>query len=90
MMIWAMLGLLVVIVLHVWWLERLIKKNNIEQIARQKEFEKWLFESLYSINHKVLLPSEHEKPTISKKASVYIPGKDPMAEFNGKQDDYFE
>lgn len=59
------------------------------QVARQKEFETWLFESLYSINHKVLLPTEHEKPTVAKKATVYIPGKDPYAEFTGKQDDFF-
>lgn len=59
------------------------------QVARQKEFEKWLFNSLYSIDHKVLLPTDIEKKAESRKATVYIPGKDPMAEFTGKQDDFF-
>jgi len=61
-----------------------------KRIERDKVFQKWIFESLYSIDHKVLLPEEHEKPAINKKAVVYIPSKDPMAEFRGQKDDFYE
>lgn len=51
--------------------------------------QKWLFNSLYSINQTVLLPEEHEKPMSTKKVYVYDPGADPMAEFNGNKDDFY-
>lgn len=76
------LGLIII-----WCELRLIEHRKIE---REKIFEKWLFDSLYAIDNRVLLPTEHEKPTTKKKATVYIPGKDPMAEFTGKQDDWNE
>ncbi len=50
-------------------------------ITRHALLEDWLFQSLYSINNKVLLPDEAEKPLSSKPATVYSPEDDPMNEF---------
>lgn len=67
-----------------------IKQINDAQAKRFEVFERWMFESIYSINHKVLLPEEHEKPTINKKAKVHSPTTEAMYEFSGKKDDWFE
>lgn len=59
-------------------------------IIRHTLLEDWLFKSLYSINHKVLLPEEKEKPAISKPARVYNPIKDPMSEFTADRADFLQ
>lgn len=64
-----------------------IRDTEKRRIEREKIFHKWMFDSLYSLNNKVLLPEEHEKPTINKKARVYSPTEDGLAEFNGLKDD---
>ena len=66
---------------------RYMRKLEDEKKEREKVFEKWIFESLYSINQKVLLPTEHERPMLSKRAVVFKPTEDPMAEFQGLKDD---
>ena len=64
-------------------------------IAREKAHQKWLFDALYSINNKVVLPEqvvESIKEKESKeefKASVYSPTDDPMGQFEGKKDDWY-
>lgn len=64
--------------------------DKLDKIKKAHEnHEKWLFESLYSMNHKVLLPKEHEKPTINKSAVIFSPTEDGMAEFNGMKDDFY-
>lgn len=59
-------------------------------IDREEIFQKWIFESLYSIDHKVLLPEEHEKKSVSKPAKIYSPIEDPMNEFTIGKDDFYE
>lgn len=78
----------VVLVCYVYGMKEL-KEMEDRAIEREKIFQKWVFESLYSIDHKVLLPEEHEKPATSKKAVIYNPLKDPMAEFRGQKDDFY-
>lgn len=66
-----------------------IRQNKEDQIEREKIFEKWMFDSLYSINNKVVLPDAHEiKEDDNLKASVYSPEEDPMSEFEGFIDDF--
>lgn len=59
-------------------------------LEQEKELRKWLFDSLYSINHKVLLPTEVEKPLGKEKATVYSPSEDGMSEFNGQDEGWFK
>lgn len=47
---------------------------------------KWLFDSLYSINHNVKLPEEVSVKQY-KPAVVIHKSKDPYNEFNGMMDD---
>lgn len=70
----------VVITCYAYILKRL---DEIEDraITRHALMEDWLFQSLYSINNKVLLPDEAEKPLSGKPATVYSPEDDPMNEF---------
>ena len=63
--------------------------NKLKQIEREKIFQKWMFDSLYSISSKVMLPNEATRETESKAASVYSPEDDPMSEFDGTVDDWF-
>lgn len=71
----------------IYLLARHIDELEKKRIERQAIFEKWIFESLYSINHKVVLPEVHEKKTINRPAKVYSPSEDPMSEFTGEMDD---
>lgn len=67
-----------------WAVNLVLKKlDEIEDraITRHALLEDWLFQSLYSINNKVLLPDEAEKPLSTQKATVYSPEDDPMNEF---------
>ena len=68
------------------------KLDEIEDraITRHQLFEDWIFQSLYSLNNKVLLPTEHEQSTINKPATVFSPTQDGQAEFNGLKDDWHE
>ena len=60
-----------------------------EQIQREQIFQKWIFDSLYSMNNKVVLPDSHEvKEDDNLKASVHSPDEDPMSEFDGVIDDW--
>lgn len=80
----------VVLVCYVYGMKEL---REIEEraIEREKIFEKWMFDSLYSMNHNVKLPEVFEpKPETHKKPIVYSPERDPMAEFNGNKDDFHE
>ena len=65
-------------VVLVYWKLILLEKARI---AREKQLEKWLFDSLYSLNPRTLLPKEIEKPMINKKTLVHKPELDPMFEF---------
>jgi hypothetical protein len=53
-------------------------------LERQKMFEKWMFDSLYSIDHNVVLPETIAQVEF-KKANVVT--KNPMNEFIGLVDD---
>ena len=64
-------------------------EHNQELLRRERDLRTWLFKSLYSINHKVLLPDEAERPIKREKATVYSPEDDPMKEFTSGLDDYF-
>ena len=61
-----------------------ITKLIEHQDKRQEIFEKWMFDSLYSIDKNVVLP-ETVSPTEFKKANVF--SKNPMNEFTGLLDD---
>ena len=61
-----------------------ITKLIEHQDKRQEIFEKWMFDSLYSIDKNVVLP-ETVAPTEFKKAKVFA--KNPMNEFTGLLDD---
>lgn len=61
-----------------------ITKLIEHQDKRQEIFEKWMFDSLYSIDKNVVLP-ETASPTEFKKAKVF--SKNPMNEFTGLLDD---
>lgn len=77
--------LILIVVLMVAYLVRKI----LLFIADYQEFKTWLFNSLYSINHNVLLPTEMDK-TEFKEAIVTADKDDPMKEFSGDHDDYFK
>ncbi len=67
----------------------LAEKHKREQIEREEKLQQWLFDALYSINNKVVLPDSHEiKEDDNLKASVYSPEEDPMSEFEGVRDDW--
>ena len=86
--------LLVTIIVCLWK----VQKNIIERIDLMEDLairrhvllEDWLFKSLYSINHKVLLPEEKEKPITTKKAKVHSPTEDGMSEFDGSRTDFLQ
>ena len=62
---------------------------ELRQVAREEAFQKWLFDALYSINNKVVLPDSHEiKEDDNMKASVYSPEDDPMTAIEGVVDDW--
>lgn len=75
-----------------WHLGELIEKQNELTRAHFTEImarhEKWLFDSLYSINNKVLLPDDLEKPVEDIPAKVYSPFKDPLNQFKGQKNDW--
>lgn len=72
-----------ILIIAVYLLHRLNKSvTNLHE--RQKIFEKWMFDSLYSIDHNVVLP-ETVAPKEFKKANVIT--KNPMNEFIGLVDD---
>ncbi len=60
---------------------------NKEEIKRQIALEQWLFKSLYSMNHNVLLPDEVAVALTNKKPTVYVPRDNPMGEFDGTMED---
>lgn len=74
------------------WQQHIFYKN---QLAREKEFKAWLFEALYTIDSKVMLPPDRPKDEPKKEASkvkgsVYSPLKDPMNRIKGHASDYYE
>lgn len=72
-----------ILIIAVYLLHRLNKSvTNLHE--RQKIFEKWMFDSLYSIDNNVVLP-ETISPVEFKKANVIT--KNPMNEFIGLVDD---
>lgn len=60
----------------------LIKDAEHRSIAREKIHQEWLFKSLYSISANVLLPIEHELPSVGKPTKIYKPEDNPMYEFH--------
>lgn len=94
----GMIGLITVwIVLTAYYLGivKKIKQSEQRQIEREEKFEKWLFEALYSIDQKVLLPPEKERIETEKdqeevKGHVYRPSQDPHAIFRGEGGNYYE
>lgn len=71
------------LVISLWvWIFYKIKSLELRHIKEREIFEKWLFDSLYSIDNKVLLPTEKEKPLTTKKAEVYKPESQPEYEFH--------
>lgn len=81
-----MITILVVVLTMAAAYWKLSKKLN-EMDAFNRETRKWIFDSLYSINHNVKLPNEDTKVEM-KKAIIYNESKDPYSEFNGKLDDW--
>ena len=79
-------GIIVLCVLNVYLLWT-IKKNEKKRKKDLEEQSDWLFKTLYNINKGTLLPTEHERPMLSKRAVVFKPTEDPMAEFQGLKDD---
>lgn len=51
--------------------------------------QKWLFESLYSIDKGVKLPEEKAVIKTKEKIKVFKPSEDPMREYRGEKDDWF-
>jgi len=82
----AVLIMSVVIICFVYTMKELHEMEQ-RQIQRQALHEDWLFQSLYSMNHSIQLPTDPIQPTINKKARVFSPSEDGMAEFNGQMDD---
>lgn len=66
------------------------KLDEIEDraIKRHALLEDWLFQSLYSLNNKVLLPTEADRPLDTKPAKIYSPTDDVMSEFTGDRMDW--
>lgn len=79
-----MIYLLAIISLITLLISYKITKLIAHQDKRQKIFEKWMFDSLYSIDKNVVLP-ETVAPTEFKKANVFQ--RNPMNEFTGLLDD---
>ena len=66
----------------------LITETATQIHKRFDKLEKWLFDSLYSIDQDVVLPESTVIKSSNSPASVYNPNEDPYSEFNGKQDDW--
>lgn len=80
--------LIVGIVGHCYVLRSIFKVEQ-RQVEREEKFQQWLFDALYSINNKVVLPDSHEiEEEGDLKASVYSPEEDLMTEFSGGKDDW--
>lgn len=75
------IGIITVILACFVYVMKELREIEDRSIRRHALMEDWLFQSLYSINNKVLLPDEAEKPLSSKPATVYSPEDDPMNEF---------
>lgn len=69
-----------------------IKEMESKRIERENKQNKWLFDSLYSMSSKVMLPEEYEEAPKKKEslaAKVFYQDQDPMYEMNGLRDDWF-
>jgi hypothetical protein len=93
-MILAVLIISTFIVCFVYGMKELHEQEQ-RQIEREEKFEKWLFEALYSIDQKVLLPPEKERIADEETkeeitGTVYRPSQDPIAVYNGQGADYYE
>lgn len=65
------------------------RKHYLITMRIFEKHQKWLFDSLYSLNSNVKLPDEMEKKEY-KKAIIVSDKDDPMKEFSGDHDDYFK
>lgn len=66
-------------------MNRAINTLHSLQIAHQK----WLFDALYSIDNKVVLPEVHEiEEEEIEPATVYNPVKDPLQSLKGHRNDW--
>lgn len=57
-------------------------KNDLEL------HQKWLFDALYSINNKVVLPEPKIEDEVTEPAQVYSPFKDPLNSLKGMRNDW--
>lgn len=83
MLIWIIVGNMCMS----YFLYKIILQNKEKQ-KRDAIFEKWIFDSLYSINNKVKLPETTEKK-VFKRAKISSTEENPMNEFNGMHDDRY-
>jgi hypothetical protein len=62
---------------------------NAHNRALTDQDQKWLFESLYSIDKSVRLPEEKAEIKPKAKIAVFKPSDNPMREYKGEKDDWF-
>lgn len=67
-----------------------VRKLDKKRRESQEIFEKWLFDSLYCINSKILLPTVHEKKEPVRFAKVYVPSEDGRCEMTGQDEGWFK
>jgi hypothetical protein len=66
-----------------------IKIVHQESKLRASQDRQWLFDALYSINNKVVLPENHEiKEEDSTPVRIYSPSADPVNSLKGMRNDW--
>ena len=80
---------IVSVIFGIMLLNRIVHKRSDDIEDKLEDMEKWLFDSLYSINPNVKLPDEKTKEN-KEPAKVYSPKNDPWSEFKGELDDYID
>jgi len=66
-----------------YYINKRMTEIEASLIEREGIFQDWLFNSLYSINNKVLLPEEIAPIESDLAAVVVAPEDDPMYQFHG-------
>lgn len=84
------LALLGVVLHSLMRLHRELIETRREQQDWLSHHQNWLYKSLNELNYKVDEPGKPPAPDEVGPASVYTPSLDPMAEFTGDQDDWFD
>ena len=72
--------------------DKTIRRDNKINLKKIQELQDWTFKQLYEINPGILEPDAVVKEIVveSKKATVYNPNADPMAEFRGEKSDWHD